>query len=92
MALLQDTAEPLSQGGGTSGKHGQNTIWDNRKSFHHYIHNEILSKKNVGALPDGAADLVTANTAKAGVLNFFFAPVFSCKVSQASVISRKLQG
>lgn len=73
-------------------KNRQDATWGNQKSFHHYICIATLNKKNIEALPDGAGDVVTADTDKAGVVSFFFAPVFSCKVSQASVVSEKVQG
>ena len=72
-------------------KNRQNDTWGNQKNFHRYICNKTLNKKNIGALLDGPGDLVTAGTKKAGVLSLFFVPVFSCKVSQASVISKKFK-
>ena len=50
----------------------------------------MLNKDNVDSLLNGMGDLVTADTDKAEILDAFFSPVFTNKVSQSSLLSERV--
>lgn len=49
----------------------------NKKGFFKYINNKRKTKDNVGLLLNGGRTLVIEDTEKAGLLNAFFASVFT---------------
>ncbi|KAK4832396.1 LOW QUALITY PROTEIN: hypothetical protein QYF61_022251 [Mycteria americana] len=53
----------------------------NRKGFSKYTSGKEKTRENVGPLLNEAGDLVTLSVEKAGVLNAFFASVFTSKTS-----------
>lgn len=50
----------------------------------------MLNKDNMRSLLNGMGDLVTADTGKGEIPDAFFPPVFTNKVSQASLLSERV--